>query len=165
MTPICILQSCQLGGIDIPLGKCYASSVRSQWNKRNLRYPKIAKQPPCLMDCDLPALADRFVALFDNRLRIDTKMIMNVSHTTTQRAESQPEADSQPPDSAHRTRATTLSGGGQLQIRALRLSTNKATKFAFIAPAAEMFCPMRGSVSRGEPTDWGVQKALLPGSG
>ena len=92
-------------------------------------------------------------------------MIMNVSHTTTQRAESQPEADSQPPDSAHRTRAAILPGGGRPQIRATRLSTNKATTFAFIAPAAEMFCPWTGSVTRGELTGWGVQKASQPGFG
>ena len=123
-------------------------------------------QPAALhMDCDLQALTDKFVTLFDNLLRIDTKMIMNVSHTTTQRAESQPEADSQPPDSAHRTRATILSGGGRLQRRARGLSTNKATTFAFIAPAAEICCPWAETVSHGGPTGWGVQKAALPGLG
>lgn len=88
-------------------------------------------------------------------------MIMNVSHTTTPRAESQPESDSQPPDSAHRTRATALRGGGRLQISASRLSTNKATAVAFITSAAEMFCPWPGLVRDGAPLGREVQKASL----
>lgn len=93
-------------------------------------------------------------------------MIMNVSHTITQRAESQPESDSQPPDSTHRTYATALRGGGRLQIsvsqiRASLLSTNKAIAIAFIASAAEMFCPWPGLVCDDAPIGWEVQKASL----
>ena len=97
---------------------------------------------------------------------------MNVSHTLTQRAESQPEPDSKPPDPAHRTRAHLpaavpwqLGSAHMRRSWAYKLSVNKVVSATFIQPGIAI------DGHQTTPTHawrmvWHVQRQLAkPGSG
>jgi hypothetical protein len=97
-------------------------------------------------------------------------MMMNVSHTLTKRAESQPEPDSKPPDPAQRTGAQLpavvdwqLDQADMRRSWAYKLSVNKVGATTFIEPGIAMNHRAPTCVQR---MVWHVRQATAkPGSG
>lgn len=100
------------------------------------------------------------------------KMMMNDSNTPTQRAESQPESDSKPPEPVQRTGAHLpavltwpLDQTDLHRSWARKLSKNKIDPTIFIQPGIAL-ADRDVALIKAEPLKWNVrQRKAEPGSG